>query len=172
MDNQKDIFGRDLSELENNNTQNNSNTSQENSYVQVEQPAINQQTTQTPISQVPQNQGIFVQNGAQTVESTNQDVNTQNVVEEVVERPTSVVEFVDPNISVKDDSYNEMPFVGVNQSDMTVTEENIMDKQIEVNDNMKPVEEVVDENSGLKFLLVIGIILAIAIILLPVFLKL
>ena len=89
-----------------------------------------------------------------------------------MEKPTSVVELVDPNISVKDDSYNEMPFVGVNQSDMTVTEENIMDKQIEVNDNMKPVEEVVDENSGLKFLLVIGIILAIAIILLPVFLKL
>lgn len=64
----------------------------------------------------------------------------------------------------------EMPFAGVNQNNMTIAEQTIIEDSSVSNDIMKPVEEVQDENAGLKFLLVIGIILIVAVILLPAFL--
>lgn len=97
---------------------------------------------------------------------------TPNVVEEQNVYPTSSVVELKDNVVKADESYTEMPFVGVNQDNMTVSEQTIIENEVVKNDNMKPVDEVVDENSGLKFLLVIGIILAVVIILLPVFLKL
>lgn len=107
------------------------------------------------------------------VDNTSQ---TSNVVVENISQTPNVVEeqnvYPTPNVVKSDESYTEMPFVGVNQENMTVSEQTIIENEVVKNDNMKPVDEVVDENSGLKFLLVIGIILAVVIILLPVFLKL
>lgn len=83
-----------------------------------------------------------------------------DIPEETVERPVA--------------SFNEMPFVGVNQQESVEPEKKdaivstpIMQSLEEPNTNMQQVEKPVDENSGLKFLLILGIIFMITIILLP-----
>lgn len=83
-----------------------------------------------------------------------------NIEEDVVEKPV--------------DSFTEMPFAGVNQQENIESEKkdgsistSMIETTTEKNVDMEPVEKAVDENSGLKFLLVLGIIFGIVIILLP-----
>lgn len=94
--------------------------------------------------------------------------------------PTSVVEPVSPDIKVEEasstpqnESFNEMPFVGVNKQTLssdTLNTQSTIDYDSVQNSNMHPIEKAEDENSGLKFLIVLGIIFAVVIILLPYFL--
>lgn len=70
------------------------------------------------------------------------------------------------------ESFNEMPFVGVNQQELEESKpilENTKPvvEEYSANSNMEPVQKAEDENAGLKFLLVLGIIFAVVIILLP-----
>lgn len=72
------------------------------------------------------------------------------------------------------ESFTEMPFSGVNQQmeeEKPIISQNQytnIESETRMNSNMTPVEQKVDENSGLKFLLVLAIIFAIVIILLPI----
>lgn len=84
---------------------------------------------------------------------------------------TEVID-VPEEISKPVDSFNEMPFAGVNQQQevLEVKEHYISNPVIEEsekNENMEPIKKSLDENSGLKFLLVLGLIFAIFIIMLP-----
>jgi len=85
----------------------------------------------------------------------------------------NIPEVTEEKIEIESDSYNEMPFAGVNQQvnmeekKEDVITQNIIEEKIEVNSNMQPVEKAIDENSGLKFLLVLGLIFLVFIILLP-----
>lgn len=83
-----------------------------------------------------------------------------------------VINIPEEKNEIQSDSYNEMPFVGVNQQEnIEIKQDNIITTVInespEVNSNMQPVEKEIDENSGLKFLLVLGLIFLVFIILLP-----
>lgn len=84
---------------------------------------------------------------------------------------TEVID-VPEEISKPVDSFNEMPFVGVNQQQevLEVKEHYISNPVIEESEkseNMEPIKKSLDENSGLKFLLVLGLIFAVFIIMLP-----
>ena len=84
---------------------------------------------------------------------------------------TEVID-VPEEISKPVDSFNEMPFAGVNQQQevLEVKEHYISNPVIEESEkseNMEPIKKSLDENSGLKFLLVLGLIFAIFIIMLP-----
>lgn len=84
---------------------------------------------------------------------------------------TEVID-VPEEISKPVDSFNEMPFAGVNQQQevLEVKEHYISNPVIEESEkseNMEPIKKSLDENSGLKFLLVLGLIFAVFIIMLP-----
>lgn len=76
------------------------------------------------------------------------------------------------------ESFTEMPFAGVNQQELTEKQTAILPNTISVekgeqdsyaskNSNMQPVEKKADENAGLKFLLLIFVLLLIVILCLP-----
>lgn len=84
-------------------------------------------------------------------------------------------EFIpEQNKEVPMESFTEMPFAGVNQQvdgktvSASVSSEPVHMIEEDKNPNMEPVMRNDDENAGLKFLLVLGIIFAVTIILLPV----
>lgn len=113
--------------------------------------------------------------------------NEVNESTEVIDVPEEIVKPVDSfnetneNTEVTDapeeiskpvDSFNEMPFAGVNQQqEVSEIKENYISNPVieesEKNENMEPIKKSLDENSGLKFLLVLGLIFAIFIIILP-----
>lgn len=76
-------------------------------------------------------------------------------------------------------SFTEMPFAGVNQQDIqeekvtilpnTPISSEVENKASEVasNSNMQPVEKKVDENAGIKFLLILFVIFLVVILCLP-----
>lgn len=97
-----------------------------------------------------------------------------NEVTPVLNETNESTEVIDvpEEISKPVDSFNEMPFAGVNQQQevLEVKEHYISNPVIEESEkseNMEPIKKSLDENSGLKFLLVLGLIFAIFIIMLP-----
>lgn len=95
---------------------------------------------------------------------------TENVINPVPVEPVSMESEKIENNNMNE-SFTEMPFQGVNQEEKIGHEVNItnrFEQTNEVNTNMSQIVKEEDENAGLKFLLVIGIILAIVVILLPI----
>ena len=97
-----------------------------------------------------------------------------NEVTPVLNETNESTEVIDvpEEISKPVDSFNEMPFAGVNQQQevLEVKEHYISNPVIEESEkseNMEPIKKSLDENSGLKFLLVLGLIFAVFIIMLP-----
>lgn len=85
---------------------------------------------------------------------------------------TEIIDVPEEEIEKPVESFNEMPFAGVNQQqEVSEVKENYISNSViedsEKNTNMEPIQKSLDENSGLKFLLVLGIIFAIFIIILP-----
>jgi hypothetical protein len=79
-------------------------------------------------------------------------------------------------IEIPTSSFNEMPFSGVNQQQEEEEKTTVLENQsgtqsiddtVERNSNMQPIQKQADENSGLRFLIGLGIIFAVVIILLP-----
>lgn len=107
----------------------------------------------------------------QEVVVENQYDNEVTPVSNETNESTEVID-VPEEISKPVDSFNEMPFAGVNQQQevLEVKEHYISNPVIEESEkseNMEPIKKSLDENSGLKFLLVLGLIFAIFIIMLP-----
>lgn len=110
-------------------------------------------------------------------EEPKQEENQVNVESPVEILPipdeAEIIDVVDDPVEKPVESFNEMPFAGVNQQDVIEEKKenaistSVIEETIEKNTNMQPVEKVEDENSGLKFLLVLGLIFGIFIILLP-----
>lgn len=111
-----------------------------------------------------------------------QDVpmNESATAESVNPVPVETVPIIDilqeEQVEPQNQSFNEMAFAGVNQQQEEVKRVTILesqptvmnvDEQVERSSNMEPIQKQEDENSGLKFLLVLGIIFAVVIILLP-----
>lgn len=85
---------------------------------------------------------------------------------------TEIIDVPEEEIEKPVESFNEMPFAGVNQQqEVSEVKENYISNSViedsEKNTNMEPIQKSLDENSGLKFLLMLGIIFAIFIIILP-----
>lgn len=107
----------------------------------------------------------------QEVVVENQYDNEVTPVSNETNESTEVID-VPEEISKPVDSFNEMPFAGVNQQQevLEVKEHYISNPVIEESEkseNMEPIKKSLDENSGLKFLLVLGLIFAVFIIMLP-----
>ena len=91
--------------------------------------------------------------------------------------PVPIIDILqDEPADIPNQSFTEMAFAGVNQQQEEAKRVTILesqptvmnvDDQVDRSSNMEPIQKQEDENAGLKFLLVLGIIFAVVIILLP-----
>jgi len=127
-------------------------------------------------TQIPTIEEVTSQMNVQSEMSINQSANGEFVNPVPVETVPIIDILQEEQVEPQNQSFNEMAFAGVNQQQEEAKRVTILesqptvmnvDEQIDRSSNMEPIQKQVDENSGLKFLLVLGIIFAVVIILLP-----
>ncbi len=137
--------------------------------------------TQNPYQPEPQlNSQDMFQSQTPIQQSTNVFPNMNQMVEEsplVQPEPIPIIDIPQEEV-IESQSFTEMPFAGVNQQENETEQIRVLESQptmmveqspVEKNSNMQPVQKQEDENAGLKFLLVLGIIFAIVVLVLPLF---